>query len=694
MLCLSPRVCDERGSVLVTVTVWLPVLIAIAAFTIDVGNWFEHRRHLQMQADAGALAGAQAFGGVLVPYRDALCPDSVNAAIETKVGAYSGLTYNAQIGDTPTDRIFRRVNSKKFADQPSTGPPLDTPDDTIEQPPCSAKMLDVKLTETGLPWFFKLLGAVDSRVKFINAQARVSVRQSHTTRGELPVGVPDARPDSARAMFINERTQEILGSTPLTAAGITGGLQYWDNSGAPLPVSFKSSDTRDADDMRVGVVVALGGRDVTTCGQMLVECYDLEGVSASGMPTKGIEFIRGWSRAGSGAQPGKPRLRGVELFPQGDPATGLPACEDPYFSVATAPCGVGLRTRVDFGTVNDVDQAAAVGAKVTASIEGGPKTPAALTLTDGAWQTKAGLPLSAAAGAQWVSLNWEETKGTLGADACKTGNGNRCTGSFGDVQRAFSATAPRSGPISYVQVSEATVGGANSFEQCSPVQTSCTHNLVVRIGVKGNLEVARDASDPKVFLRIVGGSRNQSLDCDPDATNLKDELAKGCAPTYATNDGSTPCPAGASGLWETAQPWQCVALQTGTEANQVPAGMNQRILGDEKPTSCTNHNHWSDFPNLSPSDPRIVQVFLTPFGTFSGSGSGTVPVTDFASFYVTGWAGTGSGFDNPCAGSDDDAPDGYIVGHFIKYINSIDTGTGTQPCDPNAFGSCVAVMTR
>ena len=67
----------------------------------------------------------------------------------------------------------------------------------------------------------------------------------------------------------------------------------------------------------------------------------------------------------------------------------------------------------------------------------------------------------------------------------------------------------------------------------------------------------------------------------------------------------------------------------------------------------------------------------------------------FATFYVTGWQGSGEGFANPCAGMGDDASpgSGYIMGHFIQYIPSID-GEGTEACDPDAFGTCVAVMTE
>jgi len=157
-------------------------------------------------------------------------------------------------------------------------------------------------------------------------------------------------------------------------------------------------------------------------------------------------------------------------------------------------------------------------------------------------------------------------------------------------------------------------------------------------------------------------------------------------------------------LWGSPQPWPCVAVQTGNATNQVPKGINQRVLGQPKPTTCPpagqlGHNNWSMFPNLPAGDPRIIHVFLTPFGSFSGSGSTTVPVVNFATFYLTGWTGQGSGFNNPCQGNGDDpVPNndpGTIVGHFIKYIDALNTGGGgTDLCDFNAFGNCVSVLTR
>jgi ABC-type glycerol-3-phosphate transport system substrate-binding protein len=54
---------DQSGGVLVTVAVALPMLVMLGSFVIDAGNWWVHKRHLQTQADAAALAGAGALAG-------------------------------------------------------------------------------------------------------------------------------------------------------------------------------------------------------------------------------------------------------------------------------------------------------------------------------------------------------------------------------------------------------------------------------------------------------------------------------------------------------------------------------------------------------------------------------------------------------------------------------------------------------
>ena len=50
---------DQRGAIAVLIGVMMPLIVLLLSFVIDTGNWWVHDRHLQTQADAGALAGAQ-----------------------------------------------------------------------------------------------------------------------------------------------------------------------------------------------------------------------------------------------------------------------------------------------------------------------------------------------------------------------------------------------------------------------------------------------------------------------------------------------------------------------------------------------------------------------------------------------------------------------------------------------------------
>ena len=149
--------------------------------------------------------------------------------------------------------------------------------------------------------------------------------------------------------------------------------------------------------------------------------------------------------------------------------------------------------------------------------------------------------------------------------------------------------------------------------------------------MKGGLQIQSQATDPVIELRVVG-SQNQSIDCDPDQPNLRDEIENGCEPTYKINP-SFNCPA-YNALWGLPQPWKCVKTQTGGAVGQVEHGMKDRILGGAN--SCTAPINW---PNFEPGDPRIVPLIITPFGSFSGSGNDIIPVLDFGAFYVVGWNG-------------------------------------------------------
>lgn len=645
----------EAGAVLVMVAIMMPVLIGFSGLVIDVGNWFAHDRHLQTQADAGALAGAGKFR---FPCADGPIVDEVSkySSVETAPGDPS---YNPQIGDTVPEELHQEINSPTWYDQSA---PVD---DTVRTGgPCEAKMIDVKLTETNLPWWLKLFG---DTVPYINTQARVEIMQQTVANGALPVGVPEVGPRHAKAIFVDEATGTAIASAPLTRTGTSNGLAMWSNAGAPVSVPVNTG--------KIGVRIQLSGSTASAqCGDPLVDCYGAGTSAAIVANSPGLSHIRGYNATPAGTAT-TPRVRDVNLFGNG--------CEDGYFTTtATYPCTVNVRAVVDFGgapidTVRVL--AKRTGANNNTTVELG--APAA---SGGAWTGPPGVSIAGLSGANSIDLMWQTGCNTDRTKPCNTTKSPLAGGSAAQRVFAGSESLTVSGPIKLLRVSENGVPGANTFEQ------GASHDLVVTLGLKPSLANATSTADPIVSLKVAGGgSQNQALDCDPNQPNLRDELENGCGPSYEVNDGSTACPGGANALWNSPAPWPCVVISTGASVGQVTQGVNLRVLGDANGATCTAPNNWADFPDFDRGDPRIVQVFLTPFGAFTGSGGTTVPVTGFATFYITGWHNGG------CQGSGDDpAGQGEIVGHFIKYIDTLGDGGGEEVCDFTAFGSCVAVITR
>lgn len=659
----------------------LPMCILFMGFVIDVANWFEHKRHLQTQADAAALAGAGSFLS---------CPN--NDPILDKTEEYSGGTWNPQVGDTQGS-VHMEVNSKTYYNQPSWEDPT-----VKDDPPCEAGMVDVKLTETDLPWWFDVTQDVD----FINAHARVEFHQVDTLGGAMPFGVPDVKPLAARVWFVDEDTGQTLtkvGGGPaeqtLTRRVYTGGIAVWDNLDSTVEVNLPNTGPS-----KIGARVALSGTTSTTCGQPLVECYDLGDVKA------GILYARAW--AAETATPTAPKARHVGLT--GAVANG---CSDPYFvEVPVGGCNVGVVANLDFGGGNPTNY------QVNATV-GNKKYSLQYNQGDGLWHSNQLVPIDPAVGPVPIGLEW------------KNGNQNGSFAPGGQVQRTFSANA-RSGPIKTAVLWANDAPGVSSLERCSVTNTACTYRLAVQLGIQGSFEdIYKDLQGvtTPVKLRFAGGtsgSQNQALDCDPwreDSTDqdLKlpngtrsfiGEIALGCRPAYTPNQGTT-CPASPNPLWGTSTSrsnqgpaWQCVAVETGDRVSQLATGLNLRILGDKNPTTCTHPNNWDVVKQLpepaSAADPRIVQLFLTQFGAFSGSGQNTVGVTNFATFYITGWKGQG-GNTSPCANPTTPAgvpPDdpvteaGTVVGHWMKYRGSLGDSSGTQPCDPDSPTPCSFALTE
>jgi Putative Flp pilus-assembly TadE/G-like len=700
---LRARLGEERGAVISIVALGLLALVLMVAFVVDVANWKIHKRHLQLQADAAALAAAHTLGF-------GTCSNTTIAADAHKYGGAdaSGVAslYNDQIGGTPASRMRILINSSGYYGDPGAGDSTDP-----NGAPCTAHYVDIKATETDLPWFLGFGGLVPK----INAHARVSLLQEGSSNGTLPIAVPNPLPTVAAAIFINEGNGAILGTELLNPVGTSGQLELYGSGTSGLPLVTVAATT--------GVVIALSGKPAASfsttgtlaqiCQQNLTDCYD----ASSDPPTHGLSYIRGYSESGSGAQPNEPILRSVELFPTG-------VCVSPYFSDGT--CTYDLVARIDAGTAAQLPKANQIyGANGVTLTSGADPNCALVAGSDACWHGTLTVPSNT--GPQDITITWEETAGCLDgpcsdkqARQCKAGNGNKCTGSFGIAQRAFSTMATRSGPIKYMDVCTFDLDPSCTQVHDQSYPTGAEHRFAVTIGIGGILRNATSVNEPPVLLRVKSQT-GQSLDCDPGYTNLKTELAQGCRPTYEPNTGSPDCSiTNTSTLWAMNQPWHCVAVNTGRQPNDVPAGLNLRILLNDKPppNSCpplgqNGHNNWSMFDqNYVPGpgdtrgqdgfpvgDRRVLNAYLTTYGAFShvNGTSGSVPVIGFGHFYVTGWYGQGGGFDNPCQGNGDDPipgnDTGLIVGHFIRYVDAVG-GDGTLPCDPNSINACVLVMTK
>jgi hypothetical protein len=396
-------------------------------------------------------------------------------------------------------------------------------------------------------------------------------------------------------------------------------------------------------------------------------------------------------------------------------------CTNASFSSASTACTMTVSAKIRWQpAVKQVDLVTATQKAFIWAVYNG--TRYAMTYNTGTqtWTSPNITVPAGTVGTQNVSIDWEQTAYKVGADSCKV-SGNKCKGTITEgtttaLQRTFwnkplDQTA-RGGPIGLLDVLDAsTLQQVNDVERCSTVKLVCTYNLVFDVGIKGSLTLAA-ASDPPVPLRV-DGNQTQSLQCDPDeggSSGLENMLAVGCKPRYKINTGQA---CGAKNVvWAAPQPWPCVALRTGDPPNSTPRGLNRRILcnpalGDASncsnnasATACTHANKWPDFDT---DDPRIVTVFLVPYGTFTSTGLETVPVIGFGAFYVTGYNSQGGGVSTPCefvtgADADDYSPDpppsGNISGHFIKNVVPNSAGSGTDTCDFDSVNPCVAVLVK
>lgn len=726
---------ESGGAVIILLAFTLPVLVGFSIFAIDIGNWWVHKRHLQTQADAAALAGAMKFQ----------FPGCSDTLIEQTAIEYSGgrdpdrpgvePVHNTQLGQTPVDEVHTEINEPSPYERstPSESELAGSPG------PCASMMIDVKMTETDLPWFLDNTGIVE----FIDAQARVELKTISSFAGILPVGVEDVSPRRVEATVYDEEAGVELARVKLWQRYTTNdegekvpvsedGLLVFDNkvdnvdndgdAAIPLTLDMREEviDGKMVRKERLGLRIALSGSASTTCGDPLVVCY--------GSSTDGLTRIRGHEDQKSTVHLAevallKPTTAGVcadNSFGKHDNGYFSTTCTQqdiqvdlPYVSTAGATCDA----------VSDPDAA------VKAVVDHRNGTRDVSLCWDGNLARWVGrLPINPfGGGTRKIAIDWSQKRGSVaGKGACATGSSNPCKDNYPNAHKLFSGARPVSGPIKELRVDVGGLTNVNNVPRCAASE-SCPQTFTFRVLTAGRLELAEKGDDP-IALRMFGEnasdpSQSQGLDCDPKVPGWEDEVAYGCRPEYTRNTG-TSCPSNAPTLWGSPQPWDCVATQTGNYTNKSAKALNERILCQPpnsvgncssfgKAESCTNPNNWPTWPADDPrwetwagvpeGDPRIVPLFLVPFGSFNTSGTTTLPVVDFSFFYVTGWTSNGQGFNNPCKnyapqpdvfvpGTEND--NGSISGYFLKYISPNIGGSGDEKCDLQSISGCVAVMTK
>jgi hypothetical protein len=685
---LLRRLRDEQGGVLVGAAIVALAMVLLGAVVIQVGAWFQHRRHIQVRADSAALSGGQVLSECFnIP--STTTEPTVDADIESWAKNYGGLSsavstqsgapYNMQFGTSSSNLMSFQSDTYPSAGSPT--PTRNLGNECFNADGTSNLLLDVKMAQEGIPSLFSFVPLAT-----VHSWARVQLQTITSLIPSLPLAIPDVNPKAVAVTFVDDSTGQALPNCsnecvfPLSGPTTSSGLNAWGGT-ATIPVPATPNTN-------IGVRVSIGSTAGSCAGINSMATYKCYVYSTGGQPSNGgIIRIRAYNGSGSGSTTA-PILRAVS------PAT---CSGTPFFSAYSAPsgsCSASVSADVDFGSSVDYTKA-----RVRATVNG---TTYLLTHQSGLTWVSPAFSLPVAGGPYDVTLDWIYGNG---------GNWSHFA-SGNAVQQIFaggdgSDSNDPGGPILAASVVDS--GGNPAYSL--PAGSSAT--LVVSVGLSGGVHLAqrcsnangnsganyRCASDPPVALRFqtptASGttSGSYSVDCGtlPGNTgpDLYQQIRYGCAKRFSVNSADV-CPDPANPT-----PPDCAPVQPGGRVGQLQQAMNDRFA----PGGVCDAN---SYPTVNENDPRVVELIDTDFSAFSGSGGNSasdVPVVTFASFYVTGRDGGPS--PSSCSSFNEPAPPGLtangntanVWGHFIKYESNNGNPSGKK-CDVTAVAPCVAGLVR
>ena len=630
----APR--SERAQVAVLFGLLIPVIFALAAIVLDVGNWYVHKRHLQTQADAAAFAPAPEFTGCFDPAAwsqadQQIASHALGLAGDTSrpgaLGSNNSATTNLQVQEPNdvrivlnSDQYWQKVNGYDPS-QPSPGYGLDNSQDLDANGSggfCDEKAIDVKATDDEAPPLWGLIPLVPSP----KTHARAEIFDQIVAESILPFAVPEVVPGVVAAVFVDEGAQpgiEVIGHAVLTQPATPDpALADW----AVYQGDSTSFDAANLDN--VGVVMLLSRADVkladlnpglnasslaAICGQTGVRCYSGAGTQS------GLALIHRYQSAGSPT----PILHQVDVTGCNVAPFGL---SGPYFHL-TGDCTVGVSAEILPGSLVNfrasLHNSATCGGSGTAMSRNGNNFDAAFLLPDSDKFT----------GQVPLSIEWRANGGNAGC--------------FGLAARPYMANG-KSGPIQYLKLTGSGPNGAFSNPYSIPKDNAGGVTYTVTAALLPPLR-QMSLSDKAVLIRFASEddpSLTQSIDCDVDNypypapynTLPSDaaEIANGCVTPYKENP-TLDCSAYGNGDLPPAAPptttFENAPVCAQSKQGQVSSLRKGLVARLNDPTCAPNH--WPDAPitpqaitdlitNFS-DDPRLVTLIVTEYELFPVAGT-------------------------------------------------------------------------
>jgi hypothetical protein len=381
---IGPHSARERGQVVVLFALLIPMLLALGAFVVGIGNWYTHAKNLQTKADASALAGGGVWSFPCVETTTGGPTTSQEIANEARIFVgphiqangipFVGTTFNEQVGHVPGSKIHVVLNGSAFYDNDSNPLPAEL-NDPSNPSICNSKILDVKVTEDDTFPLLSLLPLFPD----IKRKARVQIEQVEGLNNLLPIAVRVPEPLSAAAVFYDEGSGTILQAKYMckkaSVLGLPPGLGGWaivDTGIPPNPLCTAPASFNTSNHPTVGVAVALSTRPacdapnppaggwglcmddnpagITNVSDFCrqaggnVKCFYATGSGTTQTVQSGLQFIHGYGNNAVGD--GAPELRSVYF-------DGAPVGCGNYFSITVDTCTATLHAAIDYGSALD-----------------------------------------------------------------------------------------------------------------------------------------------------------------------------------------------------------------------------------------------------------------------------------------------------------------------------------------------------